>query len=99
MAGIFLNAARTVPEGGRRVPRADPELAWPYRLPHAPAPEEMAKEFNGYALADLPDPKDPTKVIVKEGQQLASFAQLQGRRHHRLRLLDFLRRWTEKPAT
>ena len=39
-------------------------------------PEEIAREFNGKALADLYDPKDPTKLLVKKGEQLASFAQL-----------------------
>ena len=33
-------------------------------------------EFNGKALADLPDPKDPAKTLVKKGEQLAAFAQL-----------------------
>jgi len=41
------------------------------------------------ALADLPDPKDPAKVLVKRGEQLSSFAQLR-RRQHRERLLDLL---------
>ncbi len=58
---------------------ADPilHLHWPYRVPEAPAPDEIAKEFNGYALADIPDPKEPGKLLAKKGQQLSSFAQLQ----------------------
>lgn len=52
------------------------KLSWPYANPASPTPEELAKEFNGKALADLPDPKDPTKVLVKKGEQLAGFAQL-----------------------
>jgi len=51
-------------------------LAWPYRIPHQPHPEEVAMEINGKALADLQDPKDSTKVLVKAGEQLAGFAQL-----------------------
>jgi len=51
-------------------------LHWPYRLPEAPGPDELAKEFNGYALADIPDPKEPGKLLAKKGQQLSSFAQL-----------------------
>ncbi|MFS9605337.1 hypothetical protein, partial [Klebsiella pneumoniae] len=35
-----------------------------------------AKEFNGKALADVTDPKDPTKVLVKAGDQLGGFGQL-----------------------
>ena len=45
-------------------------------MPESPSPEELAKEFNGKALADVADPKDPTKVLRKAGEQLASFAQL-----------------------
>ena len=33
-------------------------------------------EFNGKALADLADPKDPTKVMVKKGAAIDGFAQL-----------------------
>ena len=32
--------------------------------------EELAREFNGVALADVPDPKDPTKFLAREGEQL-----------------------------
>ena len=58
---------------------ADPilNLHWPYRVPEAPGPDEIAKDFNGYALADIPDPKEPGKLLAKKGQQLSSFAQLQ----------------------
>jgi hypothetical protein len=42
-------------------------LTWDYKIPHAPSPEELAMEYNGKALADLTDPKDPTKVDLKKG--------------------------------
>lgn len=51
-------------------------LAWPYRIPRQPHPEEVAMEINGRALADVTDPKDPTKVLARAGEQLAGFAQL-----------------------
>jgi formate dehydrogenase major subunit len=51
-------------------------LAWNYKIPLAPSAEELAREFNGKALADLTDPKDPTKVVLTKGQQLDGFAQL-----------------------
>jgi formate dehydrogenase major subunit len=51
-------------------------LTWPYKKPTAPSAEELAKEFNGVALADLPDPKDPTKLLAKEGEQVPGFAVL-----------------------
>ena len=37
---------------------------------------EALKEINGKALADIHDPKDPTKVIKKKGDQLDGFGQL-----------------------
>ena len=52
-------------------------LNWPYADPKAPTPEELAKELNGKALADIPDPADKTKVLVKKGEQLPGFAALQ----------------------
>ena len=51
-------------------------LHWPYHNPADPTPDELAREYNGYALADIMDPADKTRVLVKAGQQLSSFAQL-----------------------
>ncbi len=51
-------------------------LHWPYRHAMEPTPEELAKEYNGYALDDIPDPADKTRVLFKKGQQLSSFSQL-----------------------
>jgi len=51
-------------------------LTWPYRIPESPLPEELAKEFNGKALADLPDPTDPTKTVAKAGELLSGFGLL-----------------------
>jgi formate dehydrogenase major subunit len=53
------------------------KLSWPYKLAQTPSPEELAKEYNGYALADVPDPKNPGQFLAREGEQLASFAVLQ----------------------
>jgi formate dehydrogenase major subunit len=53
------------------------KLNWPYKIPHSPSPEELAKEYNGYALADIPDPKDPTRILARAGEQLPGFALLQ----------------------
>jgi formate dehydrogenase major subunit len=52
-------------------------LVWPYAVPDDPTTDEIAKEINGYAIEDLPDPTDPTKPpILKAGQQLDGFSQL-----------------------
>jgi len=74
-------------EGGA-VPEPILNLAWDYRDPLRPSPEELAREFNGRALADVPDPKaeearkkdpkaPPLPPLVREGEQLATFAHLQ----------------------
>ena len=62
-------------EGG---PLPDPivKLRWPYAAPDEPKADEIAREINGYAIEAVYDPKDPTKVLVEKGKQLASFGQL-----------------------
>ncbi len=52
------------------------DLAWKYSNPELPTPEELAMEYNGKALADVFDPKDPTKLVRKAGEQLAAFGDL-----------------------
>jgi formate dehydrogenase major subunit len=57
---------------------ADPilNLTWDYKDPNEPTPSELAKELNGSALEDVPDPTDPTKMLLQKGKQLAGFAAL-----------------------
>ena len=57
---------------------ADPilNLDWKYAQPDHPSSEELAKEYNGKALVDLLDPKDPTKVLRAAGQQVSGFGEL-----------------------
>jgi len=76
MAGLFLRLQGLYKKDGGAFPDPVLNLTWPYIIPHSPSSEELAKEFNGKALTDLPDPKDPAKVLVKAGEQLAGFAQL-----------------------
>jgi len=76
MAGLFTRLrALYQTEGGAF---ADPilNLSWAYANADKPAPEEIAKEYSGKALADLADPKDATKVVRKAGEQLAGFGEL-----------------------
>jgi len=58
---------------------ADPilKLTWSYRITSSPHPEELAREYNGQALADVPDPKQPGAFLARAGEQLATFAVLQ----------------------
>ena len=75
-------------------------LSWPYAHAHEPTPEELAKEYHGQALADLTDPKDPTKVLrARRASSSPASRELTRRRQHRERLLDFLRRLEVRPAT
>ncbi|WP_268631267.1 hypothetical protein, partial [Escherichia coli] len=44
-------------------------------------------EYNGKALADVFDPKDPTKLVRKAGEQLAAFGDLRDDGNKQTRLL------------
>jgi formate dehydrogenase-N alpha subunit len=76
MAGIFLKLRELYRKEGGTFPEPILNLTWDYEIEDAPSPEELAKEYNGKALADLRDPKDPTKIIHKKGEQLDGFGQL-----------------------
>lgn len=76
MTGLFLRLREMYKTQGGKYPDPIVNLSWPYARPESPSPEEIAKEYNGRALKDLVDPKDPTKVTRKAGEQLAGFAEL-----------------------
>ena len=61
---------------GGAFPDAILNTTWAYAKPAHPEPAELLKELNGYALEDLPDPADPTKVMLKAGQLLPAFAMM-----------------------
>jgi formate dehydrogenase major subunit len=76
MAGIFTRMRSMYVKEGGAFPDPIVNLTWKYVNPESPDPEELAKEYSGSALKDLADPKDPTKIIRKAGEQLAAFAEL-----------------------
>jgi formate dehydrogenase major subunit len=76
MSGLFLRIRKMYQTDGGKFPDPIVNLTWNYAQPLSPQPEEIAMEFNGKALKELTDPKDPTKVILKKNEQLAGFAQL-----------------------
>ncbi len=76
MAELYVKLRELYQKDGGAFPDPIVNLHWPYRVPHMPGPDELAKEYNGRALVDLTDPKDPTKVLVKAGEQLSGFGQL-----------------------
>ena len=76
IATLFQKIRALYKKEGGAFPDPVQNLTWNYRNPMAPTAEELAKEYNGRALADVMDPADPTKVLVKAGEQLGGFAQL-----------------------
>ena len=76
LATLFVKLRDMYAKDGGKLPDPILKMSWPYRNPNKPLPEELAMEINGKALGDVFDPKDKTKVIVKAGDQLASFAQM-----------------------
>ncbi len=76
MAELFVRMRALYRKDGGAFPDPIVNLSWPYKVPHMPGPDELAKEYNGKALVDLTDPADPSKVLVKAGEQLSGFGQL-----------------------
>jgi formate dehydrogenase major subunit len=76
MAGIFLKLREFYRKEGGAFPDPILSLTWSHKIPSAPSPEEIAREFSGKALDDLMDPKDKKKVVRKAGEQLDGFGQL-----------------------
>jgi formate dehydrogenase major subunit len=76
MGGLFTRMRRLYREHGGTYPEPIVNMSWPYDDAESPRPDELAREYNGRALADQTDPKDSAKVLVKKGQQLSGFAQL-----------------------
>jgi formate dehydrogenase major subunit len=76
MGDLFMRIRNAYIKDGGAFPDPIVKLSWPYKIPHSPSAEELAKEYNGVALRDLADPKDPAKILVKAGEQLSGFGQL-----------------------
>jgi len=76
MGGLFTRMRRLYQAEGGAFPDPIVNLSWPYSDPDSPSAVELAKEYSGKALKDLADPKDPTKITRKAGEQLAGFAEL-----------------------
>jgi formate dehydrogenase major subunit len=74
MSGIYHRLREMYRKEGGAFPDPLLNLTWNYTNPVDPNPEELAKEMNGYALADLKDPSGA--VTVHAGKLLDGFAQL-----------------------
>jgi formate dehydrogenase major subunit len=77
VAELFTRVRALYAKEGGTFPDPILKLAWSYARADHPSAEELAREYNGKALADVVDPKDKTKVLVKKGEQLTTFGQLQ----------------------
>lgn len=71
---LFMRLRELYQQEGGANPEPLMSINWNYKDPYDPHPEEIAREANGIALADLYD--DKGQLIAKKGQQLSSFAQL-----------------------
>ena len=76
IAGIFLKLREMYEEEGGTFSEPILNLTWDHLDREEPSAEELAREFNGRALVDLADPKEPGKVLRKAGQQLSGFGEL-----------------------
>lgn len=76
MADLFLRIRDLYAKNGGAVPEPIVNLDWNYVQARNPSPDELLRELNGKALADLKDPTDPTKVLRRAGEQVDGFAQL-----------------------
>ncbi|NMZ26305.1 formate dehydrogenase-N subunit alpha [Pseudomonas protegens] len=71
---LFMKLRELYRGEGGACPEQVLNMAWDYRDPYDPAPEEVAKQSNGYALADVRD--DQGNLILRKGQLLDNFGQL-----------------------
>jgi formate dehydrogenase major subunit len=82
MSSLFVKLRGMYTKEGGAFPDPIKALTWSYGNPGNPAPEEVLREINGRALADLmapPDPKNPKAPPVfqaKAGEQLPGFGVL-----------------------
>ena len=77
LARVLLAVQDLYKKEGGAVPEPVLNVSWAYTNPLIPDFSEVLKEMSGKALADIPDPKDKTKILKTAGQQLDGFGQLQ----------------------
>lgn len=74
MGELFLRLKQLYQTEGGVFPEPILNLTWDYKIPHEPKSEELAREFNGYALEDLTDAQG--QVVRRAGEQLSGFGEL-----------------------
>jgi len=76
LARLFLAVRDLYEKEGGALPEQITSVAWNYTNPVRPDLAQVLKEMNGKAVKDLRDPKDPTRVLKRAGQQLDGFHEL-----------------------
>ncbi len=76
IADIFHRMRTAYEKDGGVFPDPIVKLTWPYKTPQRPTAEELAREYNGVAITDLVDPKNPGKLLARAGEQLPGFGLL-----------------------
>ncbi len=76
MAGLFLRMRGLYQAEGGAFPDPILNLTWHYAQPAHPNASELAMEYNGRALQDLADPRDPTRITRRRGEQVSGFGEL-----------------------
>jgi len=76
VARLFLEIRGLYEKEGGAFPEPMSRLTWNYSNKTDPASAEILKEISGYAIADVTDPADATKVLARAGEQVAGFALL-----------------------
>jgi len=77
IGNLFTRIRAAYQKDGGKFPDPILKVTWGYSNPSHPPPEEVLREINGRALADVVDAKDPTKVLVRAGEQMPGFGLLQ----------------------
>jgi len=77
IGNLFTRIRAAYQKEGGKFPDPILKVTWGYSNPSHPPPEEVLREINGRALADVVDAKDPTKVLVRAGEQMPGFGLLQ----------------------
>jgi formate dehydrogenase major subunit len=76
MAQLYQRLKALYQKEGGAFPDPILNMNWPYANSGDPTSEELAREINGSAIADVPDPADPSKLLLQKGKQLSGFAAL-----------------------
>src|SRR5690606_39073931 len=76
MAKLYLRIRDLYRTEGGAFPDPILNLTWPYAQPGHPSATELAMEYNGRALRDLADPRDPTRITRRRGEQVSGFGEL-----------------------